>query len=309
MTEKQKNFKLALFPLKGFIAVCLLKFIYILPFSWPQNLGRFIGWISFKLSAKKRNIISTNLKCAFPELNDLEFKKLSLKSSVQSGLLLSEFAEAWFAEKQTIENRILSVKNAQLIEDALAAKQPVIIATPHIGNWEFLSHWIQMNFQMTGMYSPSKLPQMDQLVLHSRSQFGGKLHSTDSKGILKLLRNLKKGGLTLMLPDQVPKTGGGTYTPFFGQSAYTMTLLNRFVQKTNATIIFAMCVRHQTSAQSQHGFNIEFESAVFDATEADVAIFNEGLNQQLESMIKRYPEQYAWDYKRYKQQKNGESVY
>ncbi len=296
---------LAFFPIKGFIAVILLRFIYWLPNGLSEKLGRIIGWLTYKLSAKKRNIISTNLKCAYPEWNDSEIKQLSLENSKQSGMLLSEFSHAWFGNKNAINKNILSVKNSQLVKETLEKQQAVIIATPHIGNWEFLAQWIQMNFPMTGMYSPSKLPQMDQLILHSRSKFGGKLHSTDSKGILKLLRNLKKGGLTIILPDQVPKAGGGTYTPFYGQSAYTMTLLNKFVQKTNAKIIFATCVR----SKKEMGFNIEFESAAFNTDEKDVEIFNEGLNKQLEEMIKRYPEQYAWDYKRYKQQQDGKTLY
>jgi KDO2-lipid IV(A) lauroyltransferase len=305
MTDLSSKNSVALFPIKGFVAVCLLRFIYWLPTRLSKKLGPLIGWLTFKLSVKKRNIISTNLKFAYPEWEDSKIDEFSLENSQQTGLLLSEFAQAWFGSKNQISEQVLTIKNDQLIKETLSNNQAVIIATPHIGNWEFLAQWIQINFPMTGMYSPSKLPQMDQLILDSRSKFGGKLHSTDAKGILKLLRNLKKGGLTIMLPDQVPKNGAGTYTPFFGQPAYTMTLLNKLVQKTNAKIIFAVCVR----SESEKGFNIAFESATFNTNESDIEIFNVGLNQQLERLIKRYPKQYAWDYKRYKQQKDGKLVY
>lgn len=295
----------AIFPLKGLIAVLLLKLFYLLPNRLSEKLGRTIGWLTYNLSSKKRKIMRANLKIAYPDLDEKKRNQLSLESSMQSGLLLPEFSHAWFANKESINKKILSVTNAQLIKETLDNKQAVIIATPHIGNWEYLVLWVQMNFPMTGMYTPSKLPQIDHLILRARSKFGGKPSSTESKGILKLLRSLKKGGLTIILPDQVPKEGAGTYAPFFGPPAYTMTLLYKFIQKTNAKLIFATCIR----SDKEKGFNIEFESAMFDTNEKCVETFNEGLNEQLETLVKRHPEQYVWDYKRYKQQQDGKNFY
>jgi KDO2-lipid IV(A) lauroyltransferase len=39
-----------------------------------------------------------------------------------------------------------------------------------------------------------------------------------------------------LLPDQVPPAGMGVWAPFFGRSAYTMTLAARLVQQTGAEV-------------------------------------------------------------------------
>jgi len=303
MDNRQKENQL--FPLKGFFAIALIKFIYWLPRTFSRRLSQFINRLIFFLSAKKRHIVLTNLKIAFPSLDHEEISVLAKNSMKQNGKLLPEFLVAWFGDRQQIENEISDIGGREIIDQFMANGDPVIIAAPHIGNWELMGQWIQINYPMVALYASSKIPQIDQLVFNARSRFGGKLYSTDSKGILNLLRSLRKGKLTVVLPDQVPKQGSGIYVPFFGKPAYTMTLLNKFVQKSKAQLVFGYCVPRD----NHQGFDIKFERPTFDSFESDPAIFNLAMNRQIEAIIKRYPEQYVWDYKRFKLQPDGHNPY
>jgi len=293
------------FPLKGFLAVSILHITFWLPNVVTQPLGRFFGWLAFTLSPKTRNIILTNLGFAFPEMSEDERFKLAKKSASQSGLLFSEFPDAWLASREKIEKQVIQINHSKLIDGIHAEKQPLVIIAPHIGNWEFLVQWIQLNYPLIGLYSPSKIPQIDRLIFNARKKFGCEPYSTDRKGILQLLKGLKQGGTMMMLPDQVPRKDAGIYTPFFGQPAYTMTLLHKLVKKSKAKVLFAACTRRE----DKKGFDIEFELPTFDASELNVDVFNLGMNQQIEQMIYRNPEQYVWDYKRYKRQQDDVSLY
>ncbi len=283
----------------------LLHIIYWLPNSMTHAAGRFVGWLSYRLSARKRNIILTNLSIAFPDMPLGEKHKLARDSAIQSGLLISEFPDAWLGDRQQIEQQIIEVKNAELATEIHKSKQPLLVIAPHIGNWEFLVQWVQLNFPIIGLYSPSKIPQVDRLIYNARKKFGCKPYSTDSKGIMQLLRGLKQGGFMMMLPDQVPRENAGIYSPFFGKPAYTMTLLHKLVKKSKAKVLFATCIRREDKT----GFDIEFEAAMFDPAEPDVDAFNLEMNQQIETIIRRHPEQYVWDYKRFRRQLNGVNFY
>jgi KDO2-lipid IV(A) lauroyltransferase len=293
------------FPIKGFIVVSLLHIIYWLPNPLTHAIGRFFGWLSYQLSARKRHIILTNLSIAFPEMPLVKKLKLAKQSAIQAGMLLSEFPDAWLASRQKIEQQIIEVENAELATEIQANKLPLVVIAPHIGNWEFLVQWVQLNYSMIGLYSPSKIPQVDRLIYDARKKFGCKPYSTDSKGIMQLLRGLKQGGFMMMLPDQVPRENAGIYTPFFGQPAYTMTLLHKLVKKSQAKVLFASCIRRQ----DKMGFDIAFETAHFDAAESDVAVFNQNMNRQIEAIICRHPEQYVWDYKRFRRLQDGSDPY
>jgi len=293
------------FPVKGFIAVSILHVTFWLPSVITRSLGRFFGWLAFTLSAKTRNIMLINLRFAFPDMLEDERLKLAKKAALQSGLLFSEFPDAWLGGREKIEKQIIDIKHSDLVDQSRSQNQPLVIIAPHIGNWEFLVQWIQLNYPLIGLYSPSKIPQIDRLIFNARKKFGCEPYSTDSRGILQLLKGLKQGGIMMMLPDQVPRKDAGIYTPFFGQPAYTMTLLHKLVKKSKAQVLFAACLRRA----DKNGFDIEFEQPNFDATELDAEIFNLGMNQQIEKMIYRHPEQYVWDYKRYKRQEDDISLY
>ncbi len=305
MNHRQDKKQSIFFPIKGFIAVSLLQIIYWLPNSFTHAAGRLVGKLAYKLSAQKRHIILTNLTIAFPEMPSVEKLKLAKQSAVQSGLLISEFPDAWLGSRQTIEQQIIDIKNAELVTHIREKKQPLVVIAPHIGNWEFLVQWVQLNYPLIGLYSPSKIPQIDRLIYDARKKFGCKPYSTDAKGITQLLRGLKQGGFMMMLPDQVPRENAGIYSPFFGKPAYTMTLLHKLVVKSKAKVLFADCIRRQ----DRTGFDIEFETADFDVGEADVAVFNLAMNQQIEEIIRRHPAQYVWDYKRFRRQQDGSDPY
>ena len=303
LEQKQQNLKTALLPLKGFIAVNFLKFLYIL----PKTLTLFITGMVAKLSytGSKKSIVLTNLKFAYPELTQQQIEQLADKSVAQSGHQLPEFLTAWFGSKAQIENQLVNVKNIDILDQLRRENRPIIIATPHIGNWELLGQWVQINYPMTALYSASRIPQMDQMVLNARSKFGGTHCAADRKGILNLLRRLKAGDLTLVLPDQVPKVGSGIYVPFFDKPAYTMTLIHKLIQKTNAQLVFGYCIRQENCKD----FEINLELPTFDNSGKDVEIFNRSMNEQIEKIIKEHPEQYLWEYKRYKFQADKKSLY
>ena len=301
--QQTQKFKTPFFPLKGFIAVNFLKFLYLL----PQKVTLFITSMVAKLSytGSKKNIILTNLKFAYPELTQQQIELLAEQSVAQSGHQLPEFLTAWFGSKKQIENQIANVKNKDILDQLRQEDRSIIVATPHIGNWELLGQWLQINYPMTALYSASKIPQIDQVILQARSKFGGNHCAADKRGVLNLLRRLKTGDLTLVLPDQVPKLGSGIYVPFFGKPAYTMTLIHKLVQKTNAQLVFGYCIRQQNGKD----FEINLELPNFGDSEKDVEIFNRSMNEQIEKIIKEYPEQYVWDYKRYKRQSDGSDLY
>ncbi len=293
------------FPLKGFLIVSLLKLLNWLPDRFTHFLGGQLGLLAYHLSEKRRRVILTNLKIAFPEKTADERKILAKQASAASGKLLPEFAKAWLASQKEIEQQITQVNQQSLIDDLSRHNQPVILVTPHIGNWEFLVQWVQINYPMFGLYSASPIPQLDRLLYKARSQFGCQPFAADNRGVLNLLRKLKQGGLMVILPDQVPQKGAGVHVPFFGQTAYTMTLLHKMVQKTGAKLLFAHCIRNP----NRSGFSINIELPQFDDQEKQVEVFNAGLNQQIEQTIKAYPEQYVWDYKRFKAQPDGARLY
>ena len=127
--------------------------------------------------------------------------------------------------------------------------------------------------------------------------------ATDNKGIGELLRTLRKGEIVGILPDQVPTASGGDFAPFFNIPALTMTLLNRLQQKTGAAVLVACAIRGKS--ESREGFVIKFRAASPDIYAEHMPDALAGLNQTIEQVVLENPEQYGWEYKRFKRQPQG----
>jgi len=216
-----------------------------------------------------------------------------------------EVATCWVGSRNRIEKSLQGVDGLHHLEQLRATKTPVIIAVPHIGNWELFWHWLQMNYPAVAMYSPAKSEAMDHILLSSRTRFGGEPCATDARGLSRLLRGIRAGKVMMILPDQAPKRGAGVFVPFFDKPAYTMTLLHKLVQKSGAKVLLGSCLRSDNFGQ----YRIHLHAAENLQGEQAVSTFNTALNRAIADMIRATPEQYQWSYKRFKRQPDGSRPY
>jgi Kdo2-lipid IVA lauroyltransferase/acyltransferase len=117
-----------------------------------------------------------------------------------------------------------------------------------------------------------------------------KLAKADLSGVRLLYKALKRGEAIGLLPDQVPAGGEGEWANFFGRPAYTMTLVGRLAQASNATILLVSAERRA------RGYVINFEPLQLDFSLS----VPQQINAALEKMIRACPAQYLWSYNRYK---------
>ncbi len=305
MTKKAMLNKKLKQTIKGFLVVFLFKTIAVLPQFINRFLAKILGNLTAYFNSKTTNVIRTNLSICYPDLSKREIDDLLKANIKQNAKLVFEFPIAWLSKKSKVVNLFGDVNNKHIIDDLVATKRPVIIAVPHIGNWELCWIWVQLNFPSFGMYSPAKLAQMDKMMFYSRQRFGGQAFDTTPKGIMSLIRRLKLGGVMMILTDQAPRLGSGTYAPFFGQPAYTMTLLHKLLQKTGAELVFGCCLRNKNDKD----FSVDLFSPNFDIRVDSAEEFNLGMNKQVESIIALAPDQYQWSYKRFKRQEDGVNLY
>jgi KDO2-lipid IV(A) lauroyltransferase len=120
--------------------------------------------------------------------------------------------------------------------------------------------------------------------------------AANKKGVLKLQRALKNKQLIAILPDQYPGEKGGVLSSFFNQDARTMTLLVKLARKNNAKVLMTWAQRLDKG--KGYELNIQPVNILSDTgvLEDDVAL----MNKSIENLVRTRPEQYLWDYKRFK---------
>ena len=120
--------------------------------------------------------------------------------------------------------------------------------------------------------------------------------SADQSGILKLQRALKKGQLIGILPDQDPGQDGGITAPFFNNPVNTMTLLVKLAKKHNAQVLMFWANR----LDNGKGFDLNLEPLDLKLSSDNLLKQVTLMNSAIEELVKRFPEQYMWSYRRFK---------
>ena len=190
-----------------------------------------------------------------------------------------------------------------LFEAAVADPRGTLLVVPHQGNWEVVGLWVSKQTAMTSLYEPPKMPALDRWIKSSREQSGATLVPTDVRGVAALIKALKRGETSGILPDQVPTESGGIMAPFMGIPARTMTLVTNLVQRAHCQVLLCAAIREPG------GWRLHFlpaSEAVFsDQQEVAVA----ALNTDVERLVALAPEQYQWEYKRFRAQPDGRQYY
>ncbi|MBT2300523.1 lysophospholipid acyltransferase family protein [Variovorax paradoxus] len=280
--------------------IALFRLLARVPLPLMHAVGGLLGWLVWWLAPTYRKRFRDNAESA-------GFTPAQYRPAIAAaGAMAAELPWLWARPQgESVLPRIVRWDGLAELEAALAARKGVIIISPHIGSWETLGQAVGERFvdaygPVTALFRPARKKWMAELIAGSRDRRGLQTLPTTVGGVRGLMRALRAGGYTGILPDQVPPLGQGVWAPFFGRPAYTMTLLPRLAQQTGSRVFLAVCERLPRGA----GYAIRIEA--FDGTalndpkatpEAAAAAMNEGI----ERLIRRLPGQYVWDYARYKQ--------
>lgn len=266
-----------------------------------HRVGSLIGLLSLITSNRNRFVTEKNIELCFPHMSAQQQQQLTRNSLIEMGKTFTEAGPMWKWPKEKLFKSIKAVHGEELLHNALNNKQGVILALPHLGNWELLSLYCSANYSSTSMYQKPKLKQLDTIIKKGREHLGANLVPADNTGVRAMLKVLKNKGVVCILPDQEPNTGTGIFAPFFGQQAYSMTLVSRLAQKTNASVIIAYAKRLAPG----EGYEIIFTGLPEMAEKLNSDKLDDSvvyLNHEIEQTIQNVPEQYQWSYKRFRNQ-------
>lgn len=257
------------------------------------SLANFL-WL---IAKKTKHTTQTNIDKCFPELSEQQRKKLA-KSSLQNTLMNFFELGALWKTQSSVDNVIENIYGLEEFEQSLQQGKGALLAAPHHGNWEVMNLFLARFEGFAFLYKPPSDPKIEESLVKFRGKSKALQIEANRQGVRKIMMHLKSNGFVAILPDQKPKAGQGAFAPFFGHPTYTMTLFSRLAAKTQVPVFFIYAER------SQNGFDVHFkktEDAIYDSMEASV----EYLNQSIETIVRKAPEQYQWTYRRFSIQPEG----
>ncbi len=289
--------------MKARCAILFLRGISLLPLWVIHSIAFVIGNFLYLFPSNIKKTCSINLKTCFPEHNDSTYKQHLRKTLIESCKTLLEFGYIWFRDPTSFLLKIVAVEGEELLQQEFAKGQGIILAAPHLGQWELLGLHLSKTLPCCFLYRPPNIQELEQVMVKARARSGAKIVPANTAGVRKLFQSLKHGEVLGILPDQDPASGDGVFAPFFGVQAKTMVLLSRFAAKTKAPVFVCYAERLPYAK----GYKLHFKKVDDDIYSKDTLESVTTLNRAIEGIVKESPFQYQWTYKRFKSRPDGEA--
>lgn len=277
------------------LGLALLWILAVLPHVCLRSLANVSGWLMWHVNGRLRRVTVRNLEICFPDLSKKARTRLARKSLRELSLSILELGRTWLWRPERLLQDVTRVIGEEHLHAALADGYGTMMLLPHLGSWELVNLYLCNHSSMSAMYRPLKTAIFSDFVLQARQRGGARLVTTGCGGLRALLRALKCGKAISLLPDQVPPLQFGKFAPFFGEPTLTMTLATSLLQRTDANAVCGYCKRLPRGK-----YEIVFrpvDEAIYDP---DCATALAALNKSIERCVVDCPEQYQWQYKRFK---------
>lgn len=244
-----------------------------------------------------RRVARRNLQIALPGADHEEIINGVFRSI---GRMLLTFAKFERIDKHNVSDWI-RYEGFEYFEQALGRGKGVLFATAHLGNWELsaFAHAL-MSAPMHVVVRPLDNLRVNALVEARRSSSGNRIIGKRefARAILRALRANEAVGVLI---DQNVAADEGVFVDFFGIPACTESGFVKLAARSGATVIpgFALW------SEQEQRYLLRFYPPV-PMTENPV-VDTQALHQQLESVIREYPDQWLWIHRRWKTRPNGEA--
>ena len=280
----------------------LLQFIFIIFLFLIFKLiglkfSSFLGGKLFQLIGplmRQKKIIHSNIKRAFPTIEENEIKKIKKKMWNNYGRV---FAEYMFLKKFRNEyfRSHISVKGLEILKDIKKNNKPVIFISGHFSNFELMAMVIEkFGVKLAAIYRPLNNRFLNVLMERIRENYICKFQIKKGvSGLRKLVKLNKEGFSTALMIDQ--RVSEGIKSKFFNQKAFTTTIPAQLLKKYGYHVVPVFIERLQDV-----NFKITFFDPIKFSKETSEKDITQKLNNVLEKLIMIQPNHWIWSHNRWK---------
>ncbi len=285
---------------------CAVAFARALPLRVLKGLSAVLGNILYRTIPRRRKIAVQNVRIAFGDrLSEGEIRRIARLSCQSFFLTAIEIIRSPFRfdgdkivrnDKYKTQHLEELFRKAKKIHDEAGG---CIFLTPHLGNWELLPYVSSLiGIPLAIVIRPLDNAYLERAILSSRIA-SGQLMIPKKNAMFSLERMLRQGKSIGMLPDQ--STSRGIRVEFFGEEA-TITPIPALLAITyrRPVVVVAACRTDDP---------YYFEGFVSDpirpdpdknGEQAEIVRISRQINAEMETVIRKYPEQYLWMHNRWK---------
>ncbi len=280
---------------------CLSKTFCKLSEKNSAVLAVSIGLIAWNTWISERRRLEDCIDRVYKRLNrqpPFPVKLIVKKAFIHFALVASEILRYPSVDSSYFKTHFV-LNGKENVNAALSNGKGVIMALPHIGNWEYFGGAIVANgFKLNSFFLAQKEDEIGSLLDYFRSYSGITLHDRDRGGV-KALKALKNNESLGMITDQ-DGNANGVYMDFLGHWVSMPAGPANWSIKTGAALLPVYSIRRGYSYSYDAFFLPAIEDCSGETKEEKTIARTVKLAKWMEELILTYPHQYLWFYDRFK---------
>ena len=277
-----------------YIFVKIFFFIFsIIGYKLSSLIGGIIGK-SIGPFFRSKKIIIDNFKIAKIDENNNNYNNIIKNMWENYGRIFSEYPHLINFKNNKL-SKYLKIEGAEYLEEIKIKKKPVVFISGHFSNFELMAMQLENSgIDIAAIYRPLNNTFLNSTMEKIRINHICKNQIPKGKsGSRKILEFFKKGTSIALMIDQ--RVSEGVKVNFFNRPAYTTSLPAQLSKKFECEIVPVYIERIEN-----YFFNISINKPLkFEKTDS-IEKITEKLNNILESMISKNPNQWIWTHNRWK---------
>lgn len=280
-----------------YIALPLLYFISILPFSLFYLLSDLLYLLIYKVVGYRKKVVYENLKNSFPQKSHKELKEIEKKFfHYLCDLVLETLKTLTISKKEALRRCAFNENAIAIFKQLNDEKKSCILVMGHFGNWEWAGSSFSLlnSQQLYVIYHPLSNKYFDKLMYNMRSRFGTKLYAMKDT-MREMIRNRHEINATAFIADQTPSPEGAYWTTFLNQDTPVFWGTEKIAQKLNYPVLYATVNRKKRGY-----YEVDVEYLVHNPKDTKEGEISELHTRKLEKDIIAQPEIWLWSHRRWK---------
>jgi Kdo2-lipid IVA lauroyltransferase/acyltransferase len=261
---------------------------------------KFSSFISSKIISffgpffRSKNLIRTNIKKALPNINQNEIEMISKNMWENYGKILAEYVFIKDFRGPKFNNKI-KVNGQNILEKIRKDNDTVIFVSGHFNNFELMAlHIEKSNINLATVYRPLNNRFLNFIMEKVRKKYICKNQIKKGiSGTKKLLKFFKKKTSIALMIDQ--RVSQGIKSKFFKDECFTTTIPAQFVKKFNCKVVPIYIERKDDT-----NFELTIYNPIEYSSDETIETITSNLNNLLEKMILKNPDQWIWSHNRWK---------
>jgi len=267
-----------------------------LPLAVLHGLARGFAWFASRVLPYKPKVVRENLQRAFPELDELALKRLTVDYYRAYSDVMVEIVKSATLAGAELDAR-MELEGLEGVQAALASGTPAVLLAAHQCNWEWILLALsrRLGYPFDVAYKPLKDPFADKQMYALRTRFGARLIPAE-KLTRDVIARRSVPRLVALVADQEPTDSERRHwTQFLNRPSAFFMGGEVLVQRLGYPAFFCAITR---VGRGRYRVSLEpFATAGEQFAEGE---FTERYVRRVERQIREAPADWPWSHKRWR---------